>query len=386
MAYENFTSFYDVETQVYIPDYSYRITSTRGAGPFPYTDLVPSISIRCAGSYDWPNCGRACCLEGSAYSLNYTADIVAYDPSDSSKYAVCNYRHPTLTKEERSGSTEGYRKGYLKLPEQVISLPLTASAWDFYGGLSSLSKNLAIAIVVHQEYYSADLANYVNVRAGTTSSTWLQFEHTVISERYANSIDTYPLFADRSTKDQNGDVIDTTYLKIADLPAIPTAGRNMNLNQYGAMQTNLPGGLFDAPASQSNDFERLNGADFAGAFRLACRHNTSDNYELAIAYTASGMTSSYSFIGTETIIALDNTVTTKQAAYIGESCYYTPTVKFGGYTSTAFDPTRHKAIIYNGIGQIGPTSDCKIAIYSDANSNVKIAFTAIEVGKVGSTT
>ena len=386
MAYENFTSFYDVETQVYIPDYSYRITSTRGAGPFPYTGLVPNISIRCAGSYDWPNCGRACCLEGNAYySASYVADIVAYDPSDSSKYAVCTTVHPTLSKVERSGSSASYRQGYLKLPEQVISLPLTASAWNFYGGLLSLSKNLAIAIVVHQENYSVDLANYVNVREGTTSSTWLQYEHTIISERYANSIDTYPLFAERATKDQNGDVIDTTYLKIANMPAIPTAGRNMNLNQYNAMQTNLPGGLFDAPANQSNDFERLTNADFAGAFRLACRHNIYDNYELAIAYTASGMSSSYSFIGTETIVATDNSVTTKQAVYLGESCYYTPTTKFGGYTSTAFDPTRHKAIIYDGIGQIGPTSDCKIAIYSDANSNVKIAFTAIEVGKVGST-
>lgn len=387
MAYENFTSFYDVETQVYIPGYSYYITSTKGAGPFPYTDLVPSISIRCAGSYDWPNCGRACCLEGNAYySASYVADIVAYDPSDSSKYAVCTTVHPTLSKVERSGSSASHRKGYLKLPEQVISLPLTASAWNFYGGLLSLSKNLAIAIVVHQEHYSVNLANYVNVREGTTTDTWLQYEHTIISERYANGIDSYPLFADRSTKDANGDVIDTTYLKIANMPAIPTAGRNMNLNQYNAMQTNLPGGLYDAPTSQSNDFTRLTGADFAGAYRLACRHNTSDNYELAIAYTASGMSSSYSFIGTETIVATDNSVTTKQAVYIGESCYYTPTTKFGGVTSTAFDPTRHKAIIYDGIGQIGPNSDCKIAIYSDANSNVKIAFTAIEVGKVGSTT
>lgn len=165
-----------------------------------------------------------------------------------------------------------------------------------------------------------------------------------------------------------------------------TVGRNLHINQNNAIQTNLPGGLYDAPASQSNKFERLTGADFAGAYRLACRHNTSDTYELAIAYTASGSSSTISFIGTETIIALDNTVTTKQAVYLGESCYYTPTVKFGGVTSTAFDPTRHKAIIYDGIGQIGPTSDCKIVIYSDANSNVKIAFTAIEVGKVGSTT
>lgn len=174
--------------------------------------------------------------------------------------------------------------------------------------------------------------------------------------------------------------------EILNKPAIPTAGRNLNLNQYNAMQTDLPGGTFDAPANQSNNFVLLTDADFAGSYRLACRHNTSDNYELAIAYTASGMSSSYSFIGTETVVATDNSVTTKQAVYLGETCVYTPTTKFGGVASTAFDPTRHKAIIYDGIAQIGPTSDCKIAIYSDANSNVKIAFTAIEVAKVGSTT
>lgn len=170
-------------------------------------------------------------------------------------------------------------------------------------------------------------------------------------------------------------------------PAIPTAGRNLNLNQYNAMQTNLPGGIFDAPTSRSNSFERLAGADFAGAFRLACRHGIYDTYEIAIAYTASGPSSSYSFIGTETVIGTDNSVTINQAVYLEETCHYTPTVKFGAeYGSTDFDPETHKAIIYDGIGLIGPASNCKIVIFKDANDNVKIAFTAIEVGKVGSST
>lgn len=163
-----------------------------------------------------------------------------------------------------------------------------------------------------------------------------------------------------------------------------TVGRNLHVNQNNAIQTNLPGGIYDAPTTMSNSFSALEGANFAGAYRLACRHNTNDTYELALIYTASGLTSTITFIGTETVIGTDNSVTTHAAAYIGESAYYTPTQRFGGTASTPFNPTNHKAIIYDGIARIGPTSDCKIAIWND-NGAVRISFTAIEVGKVGST-
>ena len=163
-----------------------------------------------------------------------------------------------------------------------------------------------------------------------------------------------------------------------------SVGRNLHVNQNNAIQTNLPGGIYNAPTSASNSFTVLQGADFAGAYRLACRHNTSGTYELALSYTASGMSSTITFIGTETVIGTDNSVTTHAAAYIGESAYYTPSQRFGGTAATPFDPTSHKAIIYDGIAQIGPTSDCKIAIWND-NGTVKVSFVAIEVGKVGST-
>ena len=163
-----------------------------------------------------------------------------------------------------------------------------------------------------------------------------------------------------------------------------SVGRNLHVNQNNAIQTNLPGGIYNAPSAMNNSFTVLQGADFAGAYRLACRHTTSGTYELAISYTASGMSSTITFIGTETVIGTDNTVTTHAAAYIGESAYYTPSTRFGGTASTPFNPTSHKAIIYDGIAQIGPTSDCKIAIWND-NGTVKVSFVAIEVGKVGST-
>ena len=163
-----------------------------------------------------------------------------------------------------------------------------------------------------------------------------------------------------------------------------SVGRNLHVNQNNAIQTNLPGGIYNAPTSMSNSFTALQGADFAGAYRLGCRYNTTGTYELALIYTASGLSSTITFIGTETVIGTDNSVTTHAAAYIGETAYYTPTQRLGGTASTPFNPTSHKAIIYDGIAQIGPTSDCKIAIWND-NGAVKVSFVAIEVGKVGST-
>ena len=161
-------------------------------------------------------------------------------------------------------------------------------------------------------------------------------------------------------------------------------GRNLHLNQNNYVQTNLPGGIWDAPTAASNSFTALSGANFAGAYRLACRHNPNGTYELAIVYTASGTSSSITFIGTETVIGTNNSVTVNQAAYVGESAYYTPSYRFGYNTSTVFDPSTHKAIYYSGLAQIGPTSDTKIAIWQD-NGTVKVSFTSIEVGKVGST-
>lgn len=161
-----------------------------------------------------------------------------------------------------------------------------------------------------------------------------------------------------------------------------TVGRNLHINQNDQIQTNFPGGVWDAPTTMSNNFTAITGSDFAGAFRLGCKYY-GDKYQLAIIYTASSTTANIQFIGTETVIGTDNSCTVNQAVY-NETALYTPVYRFGYSTSTVFDPSVHKAIIYNGIGLIGPCSDCKIAIWND-NGTVKIGMTAIEVGKVGST-
>ena len=169
-----------------------------------------------------------------------------------------------------------------------------------------------------------------------------------------------------------------------------TVGRNLHINQNNQIQTNIPGGLYDAPASQSNSFSELtdasgNRAEFAGAYRLTCRHNPNDTYELALKYTASGTSSIITFTGTETVVMTDNSMSIHPAAYISEYAYYTPSRRFGADSgSTIFDPSVHKAIIYQGLAQIGPTSNTQIAIWQD-NGVIKISFTSVEVGRVGST-
>lgn len=159
-------------------------------------------------------------------------------------------------------------------------------------------------------------------------------------------------------------------------------GRNLHINQNDYIQTDLPGGVWNAPTTMSNNFTAINGSNFAGAYKLGCKYYD-DKYQLAIIYTASSTTSNIQFIGTETVIGTDNSCTVNQAVY-NETALYTPVYRFGYSSSTVFDPSVHKAIIYNGIGLIGPCSDCKIAIWND-NGTVKIGMTAIEVGRVGST-
>lgn len=379
-------------------DQTYNLGSLQpiGYGPFPVDNDSGSTTLRFSGL----SLNTARKPQQYVQPDNHL-NILLFNPTDPTKYATYK-TNPIATGTATDPGTSTSPWGSASFTDGDYVISTNVSDWNLFGGITSLDglcvgfySNAGSGFPTTSDCpnghlspvdYSPSLNTKYWMWELNTSSGAMKYSKEEMVERYANTIDSCPIFSDRSTKDANGDQIDTTYLKIANMPAIPTAGRNMNLNQYNSFQTNLPGGSFDAPANQSNSFDRLTGANFAGAYQLACRHNTSDKYELAIAYTASGMSSSYSFIGTETIVALDNSVTTKQAVYLAEASYYTPTMKFGGSAATAFDPTAHKAIIYDGLGLIGPLSDCKIAIFSDANSNVKIAFTSIEVGKVGSTT
>ncbi len=163
-----------------------------------------------------------------------------------------------------------------------------------------------------------------------------------------------------------------------------SVGRNLHLNQNRAIQTNIPGGIWNAPTAASNSFTAINDAKFAAAYKLGVRHNPGDTYEIALIYTASGLSSTITFIGTETVVGINDSITVNPACYINDPTYYTPSTRFGYNVSTVFNPTTHKAIYYSGIGNIGTCCNTQIAIWND-NGTIKVGFTAIEVGKVGAT-
>lgn len=181
MAYVNFTTTYD---------------GGMGVGPFPYTTEASEISIKVPDDIiaTWRDTGPI-----QSY-------VIAYDPDNLSKYAVCSTVHPTQIDTYIDGSMHNVLKA------QTFDLPMDSANWTFNGGLNTLSKNLALAITMKGNNTPSSPAPDGNYwwYLGT-----LQFDQEVITERYANTIDNCPIHAKRADKDSNGDQIDTTYLKIA---------------------------------------------------------------------------------------------------------------------------------------------------------------------------
>lgn len=350
-----------------------------GIGPTPARSLELTVSIKSGLEYTGWFCGSASKL-----------GIIIYDPTDTTKYAVHKTAELTVVRKEENSyiivGTPDYQQTFPDvLTEQTVAIDYDPSSWDFFGGFTSADfANKAICFFVKTPTSSGNAPNGTDYAAISTNvlTNIVDFDYEILPETMANTIDGCNIYAKRAECDKDGEQIDTTYLKKSNLQYF--VGRNLHYNQLDKIQTNLPGGTADAPTAQSNSFTRMTDLSFAGAYCVACRHNTNDTYELTVSYNASGITSSFSFIGTETIVATDNTVTTKGAVYLGQTAMYTPTSRMGGTSATAFDPTAHKAIIYEGVGLIGPLSKCTIAIWND-NGTVKVALTAIEVGKVGAT-
>lgn len=350
-----------------------------GIGPTPNKgfELTVELKSNAQNYYQW-DCGSGWSKLG----------ILIYDPSAPTKYAIHKTAYLTVY------HTASYSTYYMiagnyyepAVSSQTVEIDYNPNNWDFYGGFTAADfANKAICFFVKDPSNTTGTApngtDFASV-SQTVLDSYCDFTYELLQERMANTIDGCNIYAKRAECDKDGEQIDTTYLKKANLQYF--VGRNLHYNQLDKIQTNLPGGTADAPTAQSNNFTRLTDLSFAGAYCVACRHNAYDKYDIAISYNSSGTSSSYSFIGTETVIASDNTMTVNSAAYIGESALYTPTTRMGGSRATVFDPTVHKAIIYEGIGLIGPLSKCTIAIWSD-NGTVKLALTAIEVGKVGAT-
>lgn len=429
-----------------------------GIGPMPAQNIRMTISAPSGGDF---------------YCGDYTYwGICAYDPNDRTRYALLRanplhevYHFDSETHLIVSATTP-------TVPSSVtVDIPASASQWEFHGGMTSVG-GCALCLIT-----------FIGSGGGTMSSgsspcgsdyaaisgeqkSWFSYEINTV--RYANSIDGCPIFADRSTKDANGDQIDTTYLKSADATAVKrttaslppvstrlselefftdgrvrgdssdmgllapypsqadsgkilqavwagspaigstiwaekptvvdyiagtgltsavdsqtgdvtfawayTVGRNLEVNPYNQICTSMPGALDDASTTIDAIFHEVTNGKFAGAYVLMTRQNADNTYDIGIRYTASGTSSTFSFVGTETVIANDDTITVNPAVYMNQRVTYTGN-KFG---TTTFNPATHKAIYYSGLAMIGPLSDTKIAIFKDAGDYVKVAFTSIE--------
>lgn len=153
-----------------------------------------------------------------------------------------------------------------------------------------------------------------------------------------------------------------------------TVGRHLVVNSHDQLCVSMPGALDDASSTANNLFYPVTNGEFSGSYVLMTRKNANETYDIGLRYTSSGTSSTFSFVGTETVVANDNTITVNPAVYMGETVTYSGN-KFG---TTTFNPANHKAIYYSGLAMIGHISDTKIAIFKDVDNNVKVAFTSME--------
>lgn len=414
-------------------------------------------------------------------------NVCLFDPTDPTKYATYK-SNPIATGTAADTSTSTLPYGSVRFTDGDYSLSLDASDWNLYGGLSGLTDGLVLGFYSNDDTSFPTTTDCPNGHVssvetypgeGRYNRMWmfecqqyasgvLKYSKDEMVERYANSIDGCKIFADRSTKDANGDQIDTTYLKSADatsvkkttasLPPVSTrlseleiftdgrvrgdssdmgllvpypaqadsgkilqanwsgspaigramwvekpavvdyiagtglsssvdkqtgdvtftwaytVGRNLTVNPNGQICTAIPGAMGDASTAIDAIFHPVTNGEFAGAYVLMTRKNADSTYDIGIRYIASGTSSTISFVGTETVIANDGTITVNPAVYMNQKVTYSGN-KFG---TTTFNPSTHKAIYYSGLAMIGPLSDTKIAIFKDAGDHVKVAFTSME--------
>lgn len=475
-----------------------------GYGPFPVDNATGFTTLKFTGL----NLTTARKPQQYVQPDNHL-NVYLFDPTDPTKYATYK-TNPIATGTAADPGTSTFPAGGVSFTDGDYSLSLDASDWNLYGGLTDLTDDLVLGFYSNASdafptTTDCPNAHLSSVDAGSGRKYWsfecpqyatgaLKYSKEEMVEKYANSIDSCPIFADRSTKDANGDQIDTTYLKSANAskiekvstslppvytpvaefkvftdgrvrgdtsdlgvlgpapsqsdsgkileatwagsPAIGTArwvskpigvpasavadeGKVLTVNDQGAAEwqnrehyfagngltettdldtgditfnwaytvgrhlvvnpndqlcVSMPGALDDASALANNLFYPVTNGDFSGAYVLMTRQNANETYDIGLRYIASGTSSTFSFVGTETIVANDNTITVNPAVYMNQTVTYSGN-KFG---SATFNPTTHKAIYYSGLAMIGHISDTKIAIFKDGDGNVKVAFTSME--------
>lgn len=177
---------------------------------------------------------------------------------------------------------------------------------------------------------------------------------------------------------------DGTFKTCDTIPAALSRGRNIWINQNNEIQTNIPGGHITLTRDSSETWTEV--GHFGGAFALMARYNTrgSTSYvEVAIRYLASGYTSHYSFVGTQTV-GSGTTVNVKILKKINETAVYTP--QQIGDSLVDAGTSDNDIWMLEGTMYAGSLSDFRCSIwYDSSDSKYHVALTAVEIGKVGAT-
>lgn len=156
-----------------------------------------------------------------------------------------------------------------------------------------------------------------------------------------------------------------------------TVGRNLHINQNNAIQTDFGGGKL---APTSTNWEDV--GNFSTSYRLVARANTNGTYDIGLRYYAGGLTTHFTFIGTQTVATAGSTaVTVTKCNYIYTQTEYSYCAQIGDH----FNPASMQSMIIEGTMFAGTQHDFRAVLWVDENNTVQVAFTAIEVGRVGST-
>jgi hypothetical protein len=168
------------------------------------------------------------------------------------------------------------------------------------------------------------------------------------------------------------------------VPNYPAIGRNLWLNQNFQVQTNLPGGEVSLePEEYAQDWTTV--GNLGGAYSIVARYRTealTSYVQVGIRYLASGYTSHYTFVGTQTV-GTGSTVNVKIKKYINTAVVYTPQ-QIGD--SLTVSGSNDDIWMLEGTMIAGSLHDFRCSIwYDSSDSKYHVAFTAVEVGKVGAT-
>lgn len=218
------TEYYDIYN---LEIYNLGDLQPYGFGPFPVDNGSGFTTLRFSGLT------LTTAREPQSYiTVDNKLNIMLFDPSDTTKYATYK-ANPIATGTANNPGTSTWPFGQATFTDGDYDISTDVSDWNLFGGITSL-EGLCIGF-----YSDADSAfpktqscprGHLSPVPSGSYKYWMwenpapgdAMKYSVVEmvEKYANSIDSCPIFADRSTKDANGDQIDTTYLKSANATGV----------------------------------------------------------------------------------------------------------------------------------------------------------------------